>query len=352
MTASSPEYAGPGASHRAGMPAAVSSGPCGVPGEVPGGGSAAGAGSRPERETVPADVRAAAEEASAFAHPYVEPDVTVSYGDLPDQVVDLYRPRTRAGGGRGAAPLVVLLHGGAWRTPYDRRHLSPLARRLAWEGFAVASVEYRRGDVGEHGVDCSAHPPAEAPQAGRWPDTLDDVASAVDALPTLAVQALGAGAVDPRRTVLAGHSAGGHLALWAAARHMLPSDSAWHRPAPPPLRGVVALAPIADLRAAIRSRVCSDAVVQFLGGPEHVEARLSHADPAVLLPTGIATTIVQGAADNVVPPQVARAFAAAAALAGEEVTEVVLPAVGHFPLIDPATVACTVVVEEIGQLAW
>lgn len=304
----------------------------------------------------PADAaakRAEAEEASAFAHAAVPPDVTAAYGELPDQIADFYRPRVAPGTPARPAPLVVVLHGGAWRAPYDRTHISPFAAYLAGRGFAVASVEYRRGgEEPPSGGDGSAYPREEAPPAGRWPDTLDDIAAAVDALPALAVRVLGADSVDPRRVVLTGHSAGGHLALWAAARNALPPDSPWHRPSPPPLRGVVALAPIADFASAIRLRVCSDAVVQFLGGPDHVTARLPHADPAALLPTGIATTIVQGTTDIEVPPQVARAFAEAAALAGEEVTEAVLDGIGHFPLIDPAAGACAVVAEEIAQLAW
>jgi acetyl esterase/lipase len=285
------------------------------------------------------------EEESAFAHAPVPPDATAAYGELPDQLVDFYRPGRLLAG--RPAPLVVLFHGGAWRAAYDRAHISPLAAFLARRhGFAVASVEYRRGAAGG------------GPLAGRWPDTLDDAAAATEAVPALAVAALGEDAVDPRRVVLAGHSAGGHLALWAAARHVLPSDSRWHRTTPPPLRGVVALAPVADLTSARALGVCSDAAVQFLGGPEPesalglFEARLPDADPAVLVPTGIATTIVQGATDNVVPPQVAEAFADASAKAGQEIQLTVLDGVGHFPLIDPSAHAAAVVAEEITQLAW
>ncbi|MGC3004582.1 alpha/beta hydrolase, partial [Streptomyces sp. G35A] len=111
-----------------------------------------------------AAARAAAEEESAFSHPPVDPDATAAYGDHPDQLIDFYAPRGTGGPG-GPAPVVAVLHGGAWRTPHDRRHVSPFAGFLARRGFAVASVEYRRG-AGETG----------GPAAGRWPETFDDVA--------------------------------------------------------------------------------------------------------------------------------------------------------------------------------
>ncbi|MEU3030904.1 alpha/beta hydrolase [Streptomyces incarnatus] len=286
-----------------------------------------------------AAARAAAEEESAFSHDPVDPDATASYGTHPDQVIDFYAPRTA---GDTEAPLVVVLHGGAWRARYDRRHVTPFAGFLARRGFAVANVEYRRGGDGE--------PEGDTPPAGRWPDTFEDVAAALDALPDLARTALPG--ADARRTVLTGHSAGGHLALWAAARHLLPADSPWRLPEAAPLRGVVALAPIADFTTAERLAVCEHASLQLLGGPEHFEHRRPYTDPALLLPTGIATTVVQGRADLVVPEAVAEAYADAAAQAGEMVGLTLLADVGHFPLIDPSADACAVVAEEIAQLAW
>ncbi|OKJ32218.1 MULTISPECIES: alpha/beta hydrolase [unclassified Streptomyces] len=283
--------------------------------------------------------RDAAETESAFSHPPVAPDASAAYGNHPDQVIDFYAPRD----GRTGAPVVVVLHGGAWRAPYDRRHMSPFADFLARRGFAVASVEYRRGgEIPQQRGD--------GPVAGRWPETFDDVAAAMDALPALLARELPE--ADVRRIVLTGHSAGGHLALWAAARHVLPVGSPWRLPAPPPLRGVVALAPIADFTRAVELDVCSGAVGQFLGREEEFEERSRHADPAVLLPTGIATVVVQGTTDRDVPQPVAEAFVDAAARAGETVGLTLLPEVGHFPLIDPASDACAVVAEELAQLAW
>lgn len=176
------------------------------------------------------------------------------------------------------------------------------------------------------------------------------MAAALDAVPDLAAVHLPQ--ADPRRTVLTGHSAGGHLALWAAARHVLPAGSPWRLPSAPELRGVVALAPIAHFARAVELGVCGGAVTELLGGAESYEERAASADPSVLLPTGIATTVVQGREDVVVPYAVAEAYAEAAAKAGEETGLTLLQGIGHFPLIDPAADACAVVAEEIAQLAW
>lgn len=285
-----------------------------------------------------AAARDAAEAASAFSHPTVDPDATAAYGPHPDQLVDFYAPRTEI----TDAPLVVALHGGAWRGAFDRRHLTPFVDFLARRGFAVASVEYRRGGL--------LPLQGGGPPAGRWPETFDDVAAALDALPALVRTHLPQ--ADPRRTVLTGHSAGGHLALWAAARHGLPADSPWRTATPVPLRGVVALAPIAHFTKAVELDVCDGAVLQLLGGEKEFEERRKSADPAALLPTGIATTVVQGRDDVVVPQAVAEAYVDAAANAGETVGLTLLEGVGHFPLIDPSADACAVVAEEIAQLAY
>ncbi|MFE2045082.1 alpha/beta hydrolase [Streptomyces sp. NPDC059477] len=296
----------------------------------------------------------AAEEESAFSHPPVAPDATAAYGDHPDQVIDFYAPHLDEPADPGPpaplAPLVIVVHGGAWRAAYDRRHITPFAGFLARRGFAVANVEYRRGALDLPGAPGGQDAPDSGAPAGRWPDTFDDMAAALDALPALVREVLPQ--ADPRRMVITGHSAGGHLALWAAARHLLPADSPWRTARPAPLRGVVALAPIADFAVAEKLDVCGGAAVQLLGGQDEFAGRQPYADPAQLLPTGIATTVVQGRRDTVVPQAVAESYTEAAAKAGEVVGLTLLEDVGHYPLIDPAADACAVVVEEIAQLAW
>ncbi|MEU1667265.1 alpha/beta hydrolase [Streptomyces sparsogenes] len=303
-----------------------------------------------------ADRAGEAEAASLFGLAPVAPHRVAAYGDHRDQVVDFYLPEAEPA---APVPLVLLFHGGAWRAPYDRRHLSPFAAYLAGRGFVVASVEYRRGahDEAEKGqqaekageADADGAGSAAGPRAGRWPETLDDIAAAVDTVPGLA-RGL-ALPVDPARVVLAGHSAGGHAALWAAARHVLPPDCRWHLASPPPVCGVVALAPIADFTTARELRVCSDAVDQLLDGEERAPDRLPLADPAALLPTAVPTTLVQGTTDIDVPPPVAEAFAAAARRAGQPVRMVRVAGAGHFPLIDPTAPAARTVADEIAHRA-
>jgi len=279
---------------------------------------------------------AAAEEASCFGHAPVPPQAVLAYGDLPEHLADVHLPPT--GPAAGAAwPLVLLFHGGAWRARHDRAHLSPFAAMLAGRGFAVASVEYRRGDG--------------RTRAGRWPDTFDDIAAAVDTLPGLVRAQPWGEAVDAGRLLLAGHSAGGHAALWAAARHRLPLGSRWRlsgsAPAP---TGVVALAPIADFATARTMRVCGDAVDQLLGSGPDIRARSPQLDPAALLPTGVPTTIVHGGSDIDVPPRISRTFVQAAGSAGQRVRLTLVEGVGHFAVIDPAVPAAHIAADELWRL--
>jgi acetyl esterase/lipase len=248
------------------------------------------------------------------------PDLTVRYGEQPEQLADVWLPHATP------APLVIFIHGGFWRAAYDRAHAAPLAADLAERGFAVATIEYRR--VGQPG--------------GGWLGTFSDVAAAAAAVPDLLAKELahrGMPPVNADRPVLAGHSAGGHLALWYAAV------------APDAVGGVLALAPVADLISAVRQRLGNDAVVALLGGgPAALPDRYASADPMAHLPLKVRTVIIHGVDDEDVPIDLSRGYAAAARRAGDDTTLVELAGVEHYAVIDPLSPAWPAVLEALGQL--
>lgn len=259
--------------------------------------------------------------------PAPPPDLTLAYGPLPGHVVDVRLP---AGG--GAAPLVVVVHGGFWKAAYDRAHAGPQSTGLAAAGHVVATVEYRRvGRLGD-----------------GWPQTLDDVALMGDTVVGLVADAV-PGRVDASRVCFVGHSAGGHLVAWLAARHRLPESSPW-RTAARLAASVVPLAGVVDLALADRLGLGGNATRALLGGPprRHPD-RWAAADPARLLPTGVRTVLVHGTADRVVPVDVARSFAEAARAAGDDVALHELPGVEHYALIDPLTPAWAHVLAAVAE---
>jgi acetyl esterase/lipase len=262
-----------------------------------------------------------------LALPQPPADHTIAYGPGPQQVAELRLPK-----GAGPHPVVVVIHGGCWEAPWGFDHVRSLAAALTAEGYATWSLEYRRlGDPG-----------------GGWPGTLEDVARGADHLSEVSR----AHPLDPDRVVALGHSAGGHLALWLAGRHRLAPGSPLHAERPLRLRGVVALAGITDLRAAAEARVCGDAIPRLLGGPPAERAdRLRQASPVGLVPLGVPVRLVCGAQDPIVPIDQARAYEAAATVAGDTVALQVLEGAGHFELIDPARSAWPAVRDAVRSLS-
>lgn len=249
---------------------------------------------------------AAGDSRSVLSRPAPPPQATLRYGPLPDQVADLRLPRRPP---EHPVPLVVVVHGGFWRAAYDRAHTAPLADDLAARGHPVAQLEYRR--TGQPG--------------GGWPGTFDDVAAGIAALPRLAVAA--GAPVDPGPPVLLGHSAGGQLVLWYAAGN--------------PVRGVLALAPVADLALAYRLDLDGGAVADLLGGgPEQRPQRYARVDPARLPAPPAPTVIIHGTRDRQVPIELSRSYQAATG--GR--ARLVEPAVDHFAVIDPQAAAWPTVV--------
>lgn len=268
-----------------------------------------------------------------LTRPAPPPDIVLRYGDLPEHVADVRLPRP-SGAGAEPAPLVLVVHGGFWRAEYDRRHTGPLCSGLTDAGYATAAVEFRR----------TGQP------TGGWPGTFDDIARAVDDVPTLVVEAA-AGVVDPARLVLLGHSAGGHLALWCAGRHRLSPGSPWRRRDPLPARGVVALAPVADLSTASRLALGSGAVDALLGGsPGAVPERYAAADPMRLLPVDLPAILVHGELDQRVPLEQSTAYQRAAEDAGDNVALRALAGVEHFGVIDPHSPAWPDVLDAVRSM--
>lgn len=245
------------------------------------------------------------------------PAPCIAYGDHPDQVANLHRPAAEG----GPWPCVVLLHGGFWRTGWDRTLMTPLAIDLAGRGLAAWNVEYRR--VGQVG--------------GGWPGTFEDVAAAVDHL-------TGIEDVDPKRVVTCGHSAGGHLALWLAARHRLDEGVG----AGPRVRPVAAIsqAGLCDLERAWRDDLGRAAVEGLLGPLEAGNRRLAAASPAALAPLGVPQLLVHGTADDVVPISQSRDHAERDPLA--ELVE--LDGADHFDVLDLRRRGWETIVERLPSL--
>jgi acetyl esterase/lipase len=204
-----------------------------------------------------------------------------NYGDDPSQYGVLY----------GEGPVAVLIHGGFWRDRYDLTLMDALAEDLAARGWAAWNIEYRRLGNG-----------------GGVPQTLDDVSAAIDFLATLPV--------DRSRVVTIGHSAGGHLAAWAATREN-PRVA---------VTAVVSQAGVLDLARASELQLSENVTDQFLDGQP-----LSVASPIERLPLGVPALLTHGALDDIVPVEISERFARASGA-----TLLVEPEEGHFGHIDPS----------------
>ena len=248
---------------------------------------------------------------SVLDRPAPPPQLSVPYGPRREHVIDLRLPPERPGrAARRAAPLIVLIHGGFWRPAFDRAHLAPMAHALAAAGYVVAVPEYRRAGMAEEG----------------WTGTFDDIAAALEAAGPLAEEH----GADPSDLTWAGHSAGGHLALWAAARPGLPAGSRWRGPCT--ATHVVSLAGCNSLRLCAEWNLGAGAARNLMGGmPDEVPERYAVADPAALPSPPVPVTLVHGTADDTVPLAMSQLFGAGRLVA--------IPGAGHFDVIDPVSPA-------------
>jgi acetyl esterase/lipase len=233
----------------------------------------------------------------------------------------------------GPHPVVILIHGGFWRRPYDYTLMTGLAEDLAQRGIAAWNIEYR--SIGDKG--------------GGWPGTMLDVAKAADYVRKLAP----AYHLDLERVVPIGHSAGGHLALWLAARPNIPekSELASAKSNPFSLIGTISLAGVSDLNLSTRMNLGNGAAAELLGGsPVHVPERYAAASPAALLPLNVTQVLVHGTADDRVPYEMSYVYTKAAQTAGDEISLITLDGVDHFALIDPTSEAWAKTVDALKRL--
>jgi acetyl esterase/lipase len=242
-------------------------------------------------------------------------ELTLEYGTHPQQTADVFFPPANL----QPAPLVLLFHGGFWREKWDGVHLRGPAAILAAQGYVVANIEYRR--VGDGGT-------------GGWPNTLIDVATATDALPAL-IEALRPGSVRADAVVTAGHSAGGHLAVWTALRAQIPEGSPGWVASAPALAGAISLAGAVDLTEAHRLGEGAGAVQEFLfGTPEEVPDRYAAADPSLIGKAPVPVVLIHGEKDDVLHVEMSRKYATTFGA-----TLIELPGGGHMDVIDPENVA-------------
>lgn len=271
-------------------------------------------------QSPPPDPMAVAHAESAAA-PAVT--ATVRYG-----ADDMHSGTLRIPAGKGRFPVVMLVHGGCWTKGFDTRAgIEALGAALARRGFAVWNVEYRMlGDPG----------------AG-WPGTFQDVAAAEDYLTVLAKRY----PLDLKRVSIVGHSAGAHLALWAASRAKL--GGAWTPKVQPvsvvAIDGPGALAPFVG----IDQQICGGPVItRLMGGtPAARAAEFALASPADQLPLGVHTLLVEAELAMAV-----KLYAAAARNAGERVDELEPAGANHFDIITPSTKNGAAVVDFIATKAF
>jgi acetyl esterase/lipase len=262
----------------------------------------------------------------ALRLPTPPPDHRIPYDDDSQQFGDLRLPK-----GKGPHPVVIVVHGGCFRAKYDLTLLSSFSAALTEAGLATWSLEYRR--VGNDG--------------GGWPGTFEDVARGADHLRVVARSY----PLDLNRVVATGHSAGGHLVGWLAARPRLPKESVLYSDDPLPLRGVVPLAGVMDLRRDLDGGICAKVTGRLMGGtPAEVPDRYQQGSPIELLPFGLPQRSIIGDKDQTKLVEMVRHYTEAAKDAGDDATLAVLEGAGHFELTTPGSSAWPVVRDAVRSL--
>jgi acetyl esterase/lipase len=222
---------------------------------------------------------------------------------------------------------MVVIHGGSWQRRYGKLVMRGLVGDLLRRGWAVWNIEYRR--VGD---------------GGGWPQTFADVAAAIDHLATLDVP------VDLDSVSVLGHSAGGHLALWAAGRGRLPAEAVGAGPAIE-FKRAIAQAGVCDLAGAYKQWRGGAAKALMGGAPQELPERYAIADPLLRVPLAMPVLLVHGSIDTTVSIELSRRYASATQAAGgqAELIEIDGPRGAHRAHIDPRGAAWAAVTRWLAE---
>lgn len=201
----------------------------------------------------------------------------IAYGDHEDQRIELY--------GDAQDSVILLLHGGYWRSLFDCEHIRPLAVALAQSGYCVAIPEFQR-------------------VAGNPHITLSDIRTALSHF-------------NNHQITVIGYSSGGHLALVLADEF-------------PAVKQVIALAPVTDLVESQKRELGRGAVVEWLGADATTHAEL---DPMKRPAIKAELTIIQGSDDERVPIDITHSYVEAKRVEGANIEMVTLDGTTHFEMM-------------------
>jgi acetyl esterase/lipase len=256
-------------------------------------------------------------------------DHRIPYGDHPMQFGDLRIPD-----GDGPFPFAILIHGGCWQSIASLQYFDRVAEAITAMGVVTWNLEYRPVDV----------------EGGGWPGTFMDVGQGVDKLREVAAEF----DLAMMPTITLGHSAGGHLALWAAGRSRIPADSELYVEDPLPVGGAISLAGIPELRRyrQLETHPCGEGIVDRLmgGSPGEVPDRYIAASPFQMLPLNVRQVHITGRSDDIAPFRQVSAYNYESQSAGDSSQLIVVSGAGHYEVVWPGTDAWSQVEQAVRSM--
>ena len=257
-------------------------------------------------------------------------DTIVQYGVDELQFAELRLPK-----GEGPFPVIIIVHGGCWYSPYaDLKNTSAIADALRDEGYATYNVEYRRFDN----------------KGGGWPNTILDVGKAADYLKVIAPKFN----LDLNKVISYGHSAGGHLAFWLGTRNQRIVGDDLYFENPLSIKGILGVGSINDLVEfeKIDTSTCGEVVVvKLMGGKVDAQPkRYQEASPIMNLPLGIPQILITGESDKIVPSYLGEAYTKAAKTSGDKVQHIIVSNAAHHEYNAPSKPPYKHIVQSVKEL--